>query len=114
MSASEFYISKGFTPKNKVQTVDEGAAVAVWTPLASTRVVVTELTIAASNAGTILFTWGATGGDRVAEFLTAGSVSLVPAIGCWEGTAYDRALYATPNAGSTAGYRINLTGFELP
>ena len=113
MSASEYFISKGFSPKQKSRAVDEGAAVAVWTPQTSTRVAITDLTISAGSAGTIAFYWGNVNGDKIAEFLVAGSVSLTPAIGCWEGTAYDRSLFAVAVLGATDNFRINLTGFEL-
>ena len=113
MSATEHYLNQGYTPKNKTIVIQESAAVAVWTPLTSTRVVVTELGLSTNLATTVAFYWGSAG-DKIAEFLLPGSAAIVPSIGIWEGTAYDRGLYARASIGSTDGVRVNLTGFEIP
>ena len=115
MSAIEFFLDKGFSPKTKTITISGLDTIAVWTPLTSTRVVVTNLTISPVNAGTIAFYWGNLAGDKVAEYLFAGSANFSPAIGVWEGTMYDRSLFAKLGVASqTDGIRVNLTGFELP
>lgn len=115
MSAIEFYLNKGFTPKFKTATISGLDTVSVWTPLTSTRVVITDLVISNINAGTIAFYWGNLAGDKVAEFVLSGSANVSPLIGCWEGTAYDRSLFAKlGGASGTDACRVNLTGFELP
>lgn len=115
MSAIEFYLKQGFSPKQKTTTISGLGTIAVWTPLTSTRVVITDLAISNNNAGTIAFYWGNLAGDKIAEFLFSGSNNISPAIGCWEGTAYDRELFAKlGGASGTDGVRVNLTGFEMP
>lgn len=115
MSAIEFYLKQGGTPLTRTTTISGLGTIAVWTPATSTRVAVTDITIASNNAGTIAFYWGNLAGDKIAEFLLAGSITISPIIGVWEGTAYDRTLFAKLGAVSaTDGFRVNLTGFELP
>ena len=115
MSAIEFYLNKGFTPVNKTVTLSGLGTAAVWTPSTSTRVSVTNLAISANNAGTIAFYWGNLAGSKISEFLFAGSSNVSPMIGVWEGTMYDREIFAKlGGASATDGVRINLTGFELP
>ena len=114
MSAIDFYIKKGFTPQNRFTVIQESAAVAVWTPTTSTRIVVTDATISTNPATTIAFYWGNVGGSKIAEFLLGGSATITPSIGIWEGTAYDRSIFAVSKVGATDGVRISLTGFELP
>ena len=75
---------------------------------------ITDITISNSPAGTIAFYWGNVGGSKIAEFLLGGSATITPSIGIWEGTAYDRSLFARVNAGVTDGTRVSLTGFEIP
>jgi len=112
MSAIEFYLNKGFTPQNRVVVINGTDTIAVWTPTTSTRVSVTDLSISANNAGTIAFYWGNLAGSKIAEFVFAGSSNISPAIGVWEGTAYDRILFAKLVTSATDGVRVNLTGFE--
>ena len=113
MSAIKFFLDKGFSPKQRTFVFSGTGTAAVWTPITSTRVVITDVSISASPAGTIAFYWGNLAGDKIAEFLFAGSSTISPGIGCWEGTAYDRVLFAKPNIAGTDGIRVNLTGFEL-
>ena len=114
MAAINFFLDKGYSPKTKTIVFSGLGTASVWTPLTSTRVTVTDLSISANNAGTIAFYWGNLAGDKVAEFIFAGSSNISPAIGCWEGTAYDRSLFAKlGGASGTDGVRVNLTGFEL-
>lgn len=118
MSVINYFLAQGFQPQNKVTAISGLGTVAVWTPTTSTRVAVTNATISNINAGTIAFYWGglgATGGDKIAEFVLSGSANVSPVIGIWNGTAYDRVLYA--RLGGTSGtdaVRVNLTGFEIP
>lgn len=114
MSAIKYFLDKGFSPKQRTVVFSGLDTAAVWTPLTSTRVTVTDLSISANNAGTIAFYWGNLAGDKVAEFMFSGSSNISPAIGCWEGTAYDRVLFGKlGGASGTDGVRINLTGFEI-
>ena len=114
MTAIEFYLHKGFTSTNKTVVINGLDTIAVWTPTTSTRIVVTNLAISNNNAGTIAFYWGNLAGSKVAEFIMAGSSNISPSIGNWEGTAYDRILFAKlGGASGTDGVRVNLTGFEL-
>lgn len=115
MSAFEFYLEKGYTPANRTSTISGLGTVAVWTPTTSTRIFVTDLTMSNINAGTIAFYWGNLAGDKIAEFVLSGSANVSPAIGGWEGTAYDRILFAKlGGASGTDAVRVNLSGFELP
>ena len=87
----------------------------IWAPTTSTRVALTHLSISSNNAGTIAFYWGNLAGSKIAEFLLPGSANISPMIGIWEGTAYDRTLFAKlGGASATDGFRVNATGFELP
>ena len=113
MSALNYYLRHGYTPINKLVIIQESAAVAAWSPKTSTKVVVTDLAISNNQAGTIAFYWGNVGGDKIAEFLLSGSSSITPSIGVWQGTAYDRSLFARTNSGATDGFRVNLTGFDI-
>ena len=114
MPAIDFYLKKGYTPQNRLKIIEESAAVAVWTPTTSTRVTITDVTISTNPATTIAFYWGNVGGSKIAEFLLNGSASITPSIGIWEGTAFDRSLFAVSNIGATDGVRVDLTGFEIP
>ena len=114
MPAIDYFLRKGYTPQNRLNIIQESAAVAVWTPKTSMRVVITDITISSSPATTIAFYWGNVAGDKIAEFLLAGSATITPSIGIWEGTAYDRSLFAVSKVGATDGIRVDLTGFEIP
>ena len=113
MSAYEFYLNKGFTPQTRTTSISGAGTIAVWSPATSTRVAITDMTISNILAGTIAFYWGNLAGDKIAEFVLSGSANVTPAIGGWEGTAYDRVLFAKLVASATDGVRVNLTGFEL-
>ena len=110
----DYYLKKGYTPQNRLSINQESVGVAPWTVTTSTRLAVTDITISTNQATTIAFYWGNTGGSKIAEFLLAGSASIAPSIGIWEGTAYDRSLFSVSKVGHTDGVRISLTGFEIP
>ena len=118
MSAINHYLAKGYLPMNKTVTISGLGTVAIWTPSTSTRIAVTNVVLSNIYAGTIAFYWGGldrNNGDKIAEFVLSGSSNITPAIGIWNGTAYDRVLYAKCGAASaTDGVRVNLTGFEVP
>lgn len=114
MSAIEFYLNRGHSPQTKTVTINGLDTITVWSPSTSTKVAVTNLNISANNAGSIAFYWGNLAGSKIAEFIFSGSANIAPVIGCWEGTAYDRTLFAKLSASATDGVRVNMTGFELP
>lgn len=115
MSATEYYLNKGFTPQNKTVTISGLDTIIIWGPTTSTRVSIVELSISANNAGTVAFYWGNLAGSKIAEFLFSGSSNISPSIGVWEGTMYDRTLFGKlGGASATDGVRVNVTGFELP
>ena len=99
---------------NKSVAINGTDTIAVWTPQSSMRVCVTDAAISRNSAGTIAFYWGNLAGSKIAEFMTAGSATISPAIGAWEGTAYDRVLFAKAGVSGTDGIVVNLTGFEIP
>ena len=114
MSAIEHYLRAGYTPANKTVVINGLDTIAVWTPTTSTKIVVTNLSISNNYGGTIAFYWGNLAGTKIAEFLIGSSATIVPAIGVWEGTMYDRTLFAKAGTSGTDGIRVNLTGVELP
>lgn len=115
MSGFEAYLRRGYTPVNKSVSINGLDTIAVWTPTTSTRVCVTDVAISRNAGGTIAFYWGNLAGSLVAQFLTGGSVTISPVIGAWEGTMYDRVLFAKlGGASGTDGAIVNLTGFEIP
>ena len=111
MSAHEFYLGKGYTSIAKTVVVSGTNTMAVWSPLGNKRVVVTNVNISTNPAGTIAFYFEAN--DKIAEFITAGSATIVPTIGSWESTTNAGKIFVKLSASQTDGTRINLTGFEL-
>lgn len=115
MSAFEAYLRRGYTPVNKSVSINGLDTVAVWTPTTSTRVCVTDVVLGCNSAGTIAFYWGNLAGSLIAQFLRTSSATISPAIGAWEGTMYDRVLFAKlGGASGTDAITVNLTGFEIP
>ena len=111
----EFYLTKGYTPQTKTVTVSGLDTFTVWAPTTSTRIALTNLSISNNYAGTLAFYWGNLAGSKVAEFLLGASGNISPAIGIWEGTAYDRTLFGKAGGSAgTDGIRVNATGFEIP
>ena len=114
MSAIAHFLRAGYTPLTRTTKISGLSTIAVWTPSTSTKVVVTNMTLSTNLATTIAFYWGNLAGDKIAEFVLSGSLNISPQIGCWEGTAYDRSLFAKLVVSATDGVIVNLTGFELP
>ena len=111
----DFFLEKGFTPKNKTVTISGLDTFTLWAPITSARVALTNLSISNNYAGTIAFYWGNLAGDKIAEFLLGGSSNVSPAIGVWDGTAFDRTLFGKVGGLSgTDGWRVNATGFDIP
>ena len=113
MSATNHYLSKGYTLKNKEVVISGPGTVTVWAPVAGNRVILTELNIVANQKGTIVFLmYDPNIGTRVAAFSMGASGTIAPDIGCIEGTMVSGSIYAVTLGNSTEGWRINMTGFE--
>ena len=114
MSATKYYLEKGGSPTWKTVVVSESGTIKVWDPTASTRIVLTDVSVGANLAGTVAFYFGDLGGDKIFEFWTAGSATISPNIGVRESNVYDRELYFAATPGSTNGFVVNVGGFEMP
>jgi len=113
MSASDFYLAKGFTPTFKTAAFAGVGTITVWTPRSSTRIVLTELHIASTLAGSTAFYFGNLAGEKIIEFRHGGSASLDVAIHADSGTM-DRTLVANSVAPGTDGVKVTAVGFEIP
>ena len=113
MSATEFYLNKGFTPTWKTAAFAGAGTITVWTPRTSTRIVLTELHVAATLAGSTAFYFGNLAGDKIIEFRHGGSVSIDTAIHA-DSNTMDRTLVANSIAPGTDGVKITAVGFEIP
>ena len=115
MSASDFYLNKGFTPAFRVVALNSADTVSVWTPTTSTRVVLTHLNIASgAQTGTIAFYFGNLAGTRIFEFSVGSTTTISPVIGAIESTMYDRQIFARGTPGGNGQWLVNLQGFEIP
>lgn len=113
MSATEFYLEKGFTPLAKISNINGLDTVSVWIPVTGKRVVLTNLQISTNYAGTIAFYFD-NGNDKFAEFLLNSSSTVSPTIGAIESTVVSGRIFARAGGLSgTDGWRVNLQGFEL-
>ena len=113
MSATNYYLSKGYTPINKTVVISGPDTMAVWTPVTGNRVILTEISISANQAGTIVFIkYDQKAANYFARLSLAGSANISPTIGCVEGTMVDGAFFARTLGNTTDGWNINLTGFE--
>ena len=115
MSATEFYLSKGYTPQVRYQSWDALSTLAIWTPTTSTRVVLTDIVVSNNAAaGTMLITFGNLAGSKIGEWTVGASATITPAIGAIESTMYDREIFGRPStSSSTGGWRVTAFGFEL-
>jgi len=115
MSANNFYLNRGYTPQTQYQSWVNTTPLAIWTPTTSTRVILTALTISNNAAaGTMVISFGNTGGSKIAEFTVGASLTISPMIGSIETTAYDRPIFGAPStSSSTGGWRVTAQGFEL-
>lgn len=113
MSATNFFLDKGFTPVRKVAILNAGTTATIWTPETGKRVFLTQLDISTNLGGTIAFYFD-NGNNSFGRFTLAGSASVSPSIGCIESTVVSGRLFANAStAASTDGWTINMTGFEL-
>lgn len=114
MSAIKFYLSKGYTPMNKNVIISGPDTLAIWTPITGKRVILTDISITANQAGTItLFLYDPGIDNRFAIFSLAASTTIAPRIECVEGTIVGGAIYARTLGNTTNGWNLNLTGFEI-
>src|SRR3990167_904231 len=113
MSAINYYLSKGYTPINKQVVISGPDTIAVWGPVSGNRFILTDLSISANQAGTIVFNLhDEKTANYFARFSVGGSVNISPSIGCVEGTMVGGKIWAITTGNTTEGWRINLTGFE--
>lgn len=113
MSATSFYLEKGFTPTFKTVAFNGVGTITVWTPRSSTRIVLTELHVAAILAGSTAFYFGNLAGQKIVEFHHAGSSSISAAIHA-DSNTMDRTLVANSVAPGTDGVKVTAVGFEIP
>ena len=113
MSATDFYLSKGFTPTWKVVTLNAVGTATVWTPRTSTRIVLTQLSVASNLVGSCAFYFGNLAGDKIIQFNTAAS-SYINVDLLADSGVYDRVLFANALAPGTDGVKITAFGFEIP
>mgnify|MGYP001559231247 FL=1 len=115
MSADEFYLKGGYTPKTQYQSWVDLSTLAIWTPTTSTRVVLTGIAISNNAlAGTMLITFGNLDGTKIGEFSVGASLTIMPFVGAVESTMYDRSIFGRPStSSSTGGWRVTAFGFEL-
>lgn len=113
MSATDFYLSKGFTPTWKTVSFNGAGTATVWTPRASTRIVLTRIVAANTNAGSMAFYYGNLAGTKIVEFRFGGSSTIDVSLDADSGTV-DRTLVGNVTGGGTDGNQVTLTGFEIP
>ena len=112
MSATNYFLEKGFTPVNKSVVISGPNTIAVWTPITGKRVFLTGLSIGANLGGTMAFYFD-NGDSRFAIFSLAASATITPEIGCIESTVVSGAIFARTLPNASDGYYVNLTGFEV-
>lgn len=113
MSATQFYLSQGYTPTWKVVTLNGIGTVTVWTPRASTKIVLTQLSVASNLAGSTAFYFGNLAGDKIIQFNNAAS-SYINVELLADSGVYDRTLVANSTGMGTDGVKITAFGFEIP
>lgn len=113
MSATDYFLNKGFTPINKSVVLSGTGTATVWAPLSGYRVIVTALSVSSNPAGTIAFYFDGEN-SKIAGYNLAASSNISPEIGCWESTVSGGRIFAKLSASQTDGTQINLTGFEIP
>ena len=87
------------------------SAVLVWNPTTSTKIAITDITVAAAAGGTIQIRFGNIGGDIIEELMVAGSMTVgrsyeLPALS----TTFDRAVFA--ESGMNGFVSVSLKGLE--
>lgn len=96
---------------NKSTIISGPNTISVWTPIAGNRVILTDMSISANQAGTIAFYFD-NGNDRFASFNVSASSTITPFIGCVESTVVSGAIFARTLGNTSDGWYVNLTGVE--
>ena len=113
MSATNFYLEKGFTPTWKTVSFGGAGTITVWTPRTSTRIVLTQLVVASNLGGSSAFYFGNLAGDKIVQFNHAASSVISTELHADSGTM-DRTLVGNVSAAGTDGVKVSAFGFELP
>ena len=113
MSATEYYLKKGFTPVFKTTTLHGTGTATVWTPTTSTKIVLTQLIIATNLVGSTAFYFGNLAGTKIVQFNHGGSTTISTEL-LADAEIYDRTLVANSLAPGTDGIKITAIGFEIP
>lgn len=113
MSATSFFLQSGFTPTWKTVALDAASTVTVWTPRTSTRIVLTQVTVASDLANSVAFYFGNLAGDKIIQVNVAAS-SYVSTELLADSNRSDRTLVANARVSGTDGVKISAFGFEIP
>ena len=112
MSATNFYLEKGYTPVFRHRDISGIGTATVWTPTTNTRIVLTGLSISANLAGTIAFYW-ASADTKLFEFYVGGSSTIIPIVHL-ESSLQNLTLDARTSSGGINGWKVTAMGFEIP
>ena len=113
MSASDYYLNKGFTPTFKTVSFGGAGTITVWTPRASTKIVLTQLVVASNLGGSSAFYFGNLAGTKIVQFNHAAS-SVISTELLADAEIYDRTLVGNVSAAGTDGVKVTAIGFEIP
>ena len=113
MSATEFYLNQGYTPTWKTVSFNGIGTVTVWTPRTSTKIVLTQLSVATNLAGSTAFYFGNLAGDKIVQFNNAASGFVEMELLADSGTS-DRTLVGNSSGMGTDGVKVTALGFEIP
>lgn len=114
MSATDFYLTKGYTPTYKTVVINASGTTAVWTPTTSTKIVLTGAQIFSNlGAGTFILNFGYQAGTRIMSGCLLGSTFIDSEVHIDSGTS-DRVLYFDGTPNGTNAWLVNLQGFEIP
>ena len=113
MSATHYFLSKGYTPTFKTISFDSAGTLTLWTPSASTRIVLTGLVVASTLAGSTAFYFGNLAGTKIVEFRHGGSSTVTLEL-LADANIYDRTLVANSVDPGTDGVKVTAFGFEIP
>lgn len=120
---SEVFYSRNLPRKSKFVAFDLATTLAIWTPTASSRIVLDGLIVSNNHGvgGTIAFYWGNLGNtynNAILVLNVAGSSVVSPNLQPIENLKMDQGLYATPHAaGGTSqkgSWTVTATGVEIP
>ena len=112
MSATDFYLNKGYTPTWKTAVISAAGTVTIWTPRSSTRIVLTELHCATNLATSAAFYFGNLAGLKILQMNLAASGYVDTEIHA-DSNTMDRTLVGNVAAGSTDGFKVTAVGFEI-